>query len=59
MKGRNKPLIGKRRPKSKKPGSKPNATRQRHLAKKRKQYFASALYARKEAAKLAASESAE
>lgn len=51
MSGRNNSLVGKRRPKNKKPGAKPNATRQRQLALRKKKYRNSALFARREAEK--------
>ena len=54
MSGRINPLYGKRRSKTKKPGAKPNATRQRQLALRRKKHMRSALYAKQEAAKAAA-----
>jgi len=59
MSGRTTPLYGKRRPKNKKPGAKPNAHRQRQLAQRRKQYHNSALYALREAAKAEAKAAAE
>lgn len=54
MSGRHSSLAGKRRPKNKKPGAKPNATRQRQLALRKKKYRNSALFARREAEKAAA-----
>lgn len=58
MSGRIQPLYGKRRAKTKKPGAKPNARRQRQLALRRKKYLASGLHARREERK-AESSSAE
>ncbi len=48
MSGRIQPLHAKRRAKTKKPGAKPNARRQRQLAQRRKKYLSSGLYARRE-----------
>lgn len=53
MSGRIKPLYAKRRSQKKAPGAKPNATRQRFLAVKRKRYRRSALFARREVLKAA------
>lgn len=47
MSGRNQPFYGKRRAKTKKPGAKPNARRQRQLALRRKKHLASGLHARR------------
>jgi hypothetical protein len=54
MSGRVSSLAGKRRAKTKAPGKKPNAHRQRELAKRRKQYRSSALFRLREEAKAAA-----
>ncbi len=54
MSGRCTPIRGKRRSHKKAPGKKPNAHRQRELAKRRKQYQASALFRVREEAKEAA-----
>lgn len=51
MSGRNSPLYGKRQPRTKKPGNKPNAHRQRQLALRKKKYRNSALFALREAKK--------
>lgn len=58
MSGRIQPLRGKRRSSKKAPGKKPNAHRQRQLAARKRQYKASALYARREAAQAAAADAA-
>ncbi len=58
MSGRINPLYGKRRSQKKKPGAKPNATRQRQLALRRKKHMRSALYAKQQAAKAEAAEKA-
>ncbi|MFP4282919.1 MAG: hypothetical protein ACLFR7_06030 [Opitutales bacterium] len=52
MSGRVTPIRGKRRPNTKAPGKKPNAHRQRLIAKRKKQYRASGLFARREAKRL-------
>lgn len=52
MSGRVTPLYGKRRSSKKAPGNKPNAHRLRLLAKRKKQYRESGLYARREAKRL-------
>jgi hypothetical protein len=52
MSGRNSPFYGKRRSKTKAPGKKPNAHRLRHLAKRKKQYRESGLFALREAKRL-------
>lgn len=52
MSGRCTPIRGKRRSSKKAPGKKPNAQRQRLLAKRKKQYRESGLYARREAKRL-------
>jgi len=54
MSGRNSPIRGKRRSHTKAPGKKPNAHRQRELAKRHKQYRSSALFRLREEAKEAA-----
>lgn len=54
MSGRSTPIRGKHRSSKKAPGKKPNAHRQRELAKRRKQYQASALYRLREEAKASA-----
>lgn len=52
MSGRVSPFYGKRRAKTKAPGNKPNAHRLRLLAKRKKQYRESGLFARREAKRL-------
>jgi len=59
MSGRVTPLYGKRKPKKKAPGKKPNAHRQRQLAARRKRYAASGLARVRAERKEAAAESAE
>ncbi|MDP0500219.1 MAG: hypothetical protein Q7P63_08960 [Verrucomicrobiota bacterium JB022] len=58
MSGRIQSLSGKRRPKKKAAGSKPNAHRQRQLAARKRQYRSSALFAKREALKEAMAERA-
>ncbi|MCC5806237.1 MAG: hypothetical protein JJU00_07900 [Opitutales bacterium] len=56
MSGRSQPFYGKRRAKTKQPGAKPNARRQRELAKRRKKHLSSGLHARREERKAQSAE---